>query len=182
MWEEVLFQQLENSNHPMHIIQDNDEESLENWEVSERYLPLCFASIHFIKDNFHAIRNQQSLSFNFEVETDSEILEQVVYEKSSPKTTDEIIYDIKPSPAPDLQPPNAIEGQIIDEGLEAETYDLMMQEDSLPLCFEAFQFVKKNFRNISKRKVEQSVECHADTSQQYFQVYYDPIAHVLDDV
>ena len=40
--------------------------------------------------------------------------------------TDEIILDTKPSLAQDLQPLNVIEGQIIDEGLEAETYDLMM--------------------------------------------------------
>ena len=62
----------------MHIIQDSDEESLENFKVSEGSLPLFFASIQFIKDNIHAIRNQQSLSFNVEVETDSEILGKVV--------------------------------------------------------------------------------------------------------
>ena len=118
----------------MHIIQDSDEESLENWEVSERSLPLCFASIQFIKDNFH--RNQQPLSFNVEVETDSEILEQGFYEKSSLETTDEIICDIKSSLAPNWQPPNAIEGKITDEGSEAGTYDLMMQEGFVPLCFE----------------------------------------------
>ena len=75
----------------MHIIQDSDEESLENWEVSGGSLPLCFASIQFIKDNFHAIRDQQSLSFNIEVEIDGEIPGQVINEKSSPKTIDEII-------------------------------------------------------------------------------------------
>ena len=125
-----------------------------NWEVSEGSLPLCFASIQFIKDNFRVIGNQQSLSFDVEVETDSEIFEQVANEKSSPEMTGEIISDTKPSLAPDLQPPNTIEGEIIDERLEAETYDLMMQEDSVPFCFEAFQFIKQNLRNISKGKDE----------------------------
>ena len=63
---------------------------------------------------------------------------------------DEIFCDIKSSLAPDLQPPNTIEGQITDKGLEAETYDRMMQDDSVPLCFEAFQFLNQNFHNISK--------------------------------
>ena len=40
--------------------------------------------------------------------------------------------------ASDLQPPNTIEGHITDEGVEAEIHDLMMQEDSVPFCFEAF--------------------------------------------
>jgi len=47
------------------------------------------------------------------------IFEQVGNEKSSPETTDEIISDTKPSLAPDLQPPNEIEVQIIEEGVEA---------------------------------------------------------------
>lgn len=51
---------------------------------------------------------------------------------------DEIILDTKPSLAPYLQPPNTIEDQIIDEGMEAEIHDLMMQEDSVPFCFKAF--------------------------------------------
>ena len=42
LWEEVQFQQLENSDQLMHISYDSDEESLENFEVSEGYLPLFF--------------------------------------------------------------------------------------------------------------------------------------------
>jgi len=45
LWEEeVHFQQLEYSDQPMHISYDNDEESAENFEVSEGYLPFCFDS------------------------------------------------------------------------------------------------------------------------------------------
>ena len=66
--------------------------------------------MHGKSSNEQPIGNQQSLSLNVDDETDSEILEQVVYEKSSPETTEEIISDTKPSLALDLQPPNAIEG------------------------------------------------------------------------
>ena len=78
--------------------------------------------------------------------------------------TDKRISDTKPSLAPDLQPPNAMEGLITDEGVEAEIHNLLMQEDFVPFCFEAFQFIKKNLRNISKEK---DVGCHTvsmDTS------------------
>ena len=65
----------------------------------------------------------------------------------------------------------------------------MMQDDSVPLCFEAFHFLKENFHNISNVKDEQSVESHEvslepmeNRLQQSFQVFHDPIADVLDDI
>ena len=108
--------------------------------------------------NEQLVRNQQPLSFNVEDEIDNEILE---------------------------QPPNEIEGQIIDEGVEDEIHDLMMQENSIPFCFEAFHFIRQNLRKISQGKDEQLVGCHTvsrDTVQQSSQVFDDPIARVLDDV
>jgi len=94
---------------------------------------------------------------------------------------DEIILDMEP----DLQPPHTIQGQITDEGKAAEIHDLMMQEDSVPLCYEEFQFIRQNLRNISKEKDEQPIGCHTvsiNTSQQSPQVFDDPFAHVLDSV
>ena len=59
----------------------------------------------------------------------------------------------------------------------------MMQDDSIPFCFESFQFLKENLHSISSN--EQPVESHAISSkpienglQQYF---HDPIVDVLDD-
>lgn len=52
------------------------------------------------------------------------------------------------------------EGQITDEGVVAEIHDLIMQEDFVTFCFEAFQFIRQNPRNISKEKDEQPVGCH----------------------
>ena len=69
--------------------------------------------------------------------------------------------------------------------MKAEIHDLMMQEDSVPFCFEEFQFIKQNLRNISQEKDEKPVGCHTVsmyTSQQSSQVFDDPIARVLDDV
>ena len=43
---------------------DNDEESETNFEVSEGSLPFCFDSFQFIRDNYHAIRNQMSTSLD----------------------------------------------------------------------------------------------------------------------
>ena len=94
MWEEVQFQQLENSDHPMHISYDSDEESLENLEVSEGSLPLCFTSFQFIRDNFHTIRNQHYFSFDVEVKVYNELLKKVANEKPSPEIVEEIMQRI----------------------------------------------------------------------------------------
>jgi len=121
--------------------------------------------LHSKSSNEQPITNQQSLSVNVEDETDNKILGQPA--------------------ASDLQPPNETEGQITDEVVEDEIHDLMMQEDSIPFCFETFQFIRQNLRKISQEKDEQLEGCHTfsmDTFQQYFQVFHDPIADVLDEV
>ena len=63
-----------------------------------------------------------------------------VNDKHYPELVEDIICDIESSLALDLQPPSPIAFQIADEGLEVETHDQMMQDDSVPLCFKAFQF------------------------------------------
>ena len=118
----------------MHISYGSKNESAENLEVSEGYFPLCFTLFQFIRDNFHAILNQQSLSFDLDNQKGNEILDQ-------------------DSSALDLQPPNSIEFKIAYEGLEVETYDQMMQDDSVPLCFEEFQFLKENFCKSLKQRM-----------------------------
>lgn len=65
LWaEEVHFQQLKYNDQPSHISYGSDEESAANFEVSEGSLPLCFDSFQFIRDNYHAIRNQMSTSLD----------------------------------------------------------------------------------------------------------------------
>ena len=117
LWkEEVHFQQLEYSDQSMHISYDSDEESASNFYVSEGSFPFCFDSFQFIKDNFHAIRNQLSTSPNLDhLEGNENLVQDFSY--------------------PDLQPPNAIDCQVADEAMEAGTYDQMIQDDSVPFCF-----------------------------------------------
>jgi len=46
---EIQFQQLENSDHLIHVSYESEEESAENLEISEASLPLCFESFQFLK-------------------------------------------------------------------------------------------------------------------------------------
>ena len=148
----------------MHISYDIDEESAAKFEVSEGSLPFCFDSFQFIKDNYHAIRNQMSTSLDL----------------NHLERKENFVQDFSYS---DLQPPNAIGCQVADESME------MIQEDSLPFCFESFQFLKGNFHSPSSVKNEQHVGNHIITMepienglQQSFQIFHDPIADVLDEV
>ena len=42
----------------------------------------------------------------------------------------------------DFQPSKAIDFQVADEDMEAGTCDQMIQGDSVPFCFESFQFLR----------------------------------------
>ena len=88
----------------MHISYGSEEESAANFEVSEGSFPFCFTSFQFIRDNFRAIRNQLSISFDLDHLEGNEIL----------------IQDFSYR---DLQPLNAIDCQVLNENLEAEIYD-----------------------------------------------------------
>ena len=50
---EIQFQQLENSDDFIHINYESEEESSENFEISEASLPLCFESFHFLKEMWY---------------------------------------------------------------------------------------------------------------------------------
>ena len=71
--------------------------------------------------------------------------------------------------------------------MEVGTY--ARQDDSIPFCFESFQFLKRKLYSTSSVKNEQHVGNHVITLepienglQQSFQVFHDPIADVLDEV
>lgn len=131
--EEVRLQQLEYSDQPRHISYGNDEESATNFEVSEGSLPLCFDSCQFTRDNFHAIRHQLSTNLDLDpLEGDENFVPDFFYSK--------------------FQPPNAINSQVVHEDIEVGLYDQMIQEDSLPLCFESFQFLRGKLRSKSSNE------------------------------
>ena len=156
--EGIQFQQLENSDHPIDISYECEEESVENLEISEGSLPLYFASFQFIKDNFNAIKNQQSLGIFIDNKEDNETLDQ-----------DSLVSQ--------LQLSNSI-----------EMPNQMTKESSIPLCFGAFQVLKEIFYNIFKAKDDKPIEIYEvpfeptyNKLQQSFQVLYDPIDDRLDD-
>ena len=72
----VQVQQLESSDQLLHFSYEVEEESVENFEVSECSLPFCFSSFQFIRDNCRAIRNQPSISFDLDHLEGNEILVQ----------------------------------------------------------------------------------------------------------
>ena len=152
----------------MHISYDSDEESLENLELSEGSLPLCFISFEFIRDNFHAIINQHSLSFDLDNQEDNQKIYQTlplcfssfekirenykqsdkrvvntINDKTSLEIVEEIICDKESSLDLDLQPSNAIECQVADEGLEIDNKRrgvvLLSKKYLLPKCAPAHQ-------------------------------------------
>ena len=45
-------------------------------EICKDYLPLCFASFQFIRDNYQAITNQQYLGILIENKEDNETIDQ----------------------------------------------------------------------------------------------------------
>ena len=157
----VQIQQLESSDQLVHFSYEEEEESVENFETSEGTLPFCFESFQFIRDNYHAIRNQVSTSFVIDHLEDNQIFAQY----SSPLV---------------LQPLNATEYQIVDEDLEVATYDQKIQVDSLLLCFESSE--------LFKEKEEQHVQICQILSepmrnklQVSFHVLYNPSADRLND-
>ena len=101
---EIQVQQLERSDHLIHFSNEDEEESAENFEISEGTLPFCFASFQFIRDNCHTIRKQMSTSLGINCLEGNQIFVQ------------KLSYL-------DLQPQNAIKCQVAKEDLEAGTYD-----------------------------------------------------------
>ena len=96
-------------------------------------MPFCFDSCQFIRDNFHAIRNQLSPSLDLNhLESNENLVQDLSY--------------------PELQPLNAFDCQVADEGMEVDTYDQMIQEGSLPFCFESFQFLKGRLHSKSSNE------------------------------
>jgi len=155
--EEMQFQQIEDSDQPIQISHESEEGRAENVEISEDSLPLCFASFQFIRENYHAINNQQSLGIVIDNKEDNETIDQ-----------DFSVSQLQLS-------------------VPIEINDQMTQESSIPLFFEPFQLLKEMWYNIFKEKNGKLVEvyevpwnfiCHR--FQQFSQDFQDPIADMLN--
>ena len=81
-----------------------------------------------------------------------------------------------------LQPLSYIDFQIPDESLEPEIEYELIQNNSVPLSFNSFQFLKNNREYVLKDKHIENQEVLVEPMQQSSQFLQDPISDVLDDL
>jgi hypothetical protein len=72
--------------------------------------------------------------------------------------------------------------QILDESLNPETNYELIQNNSVPLSFNSFQFLKKNLKYMLKDKHTENKKVSVEPMQQSFQFLQDPISDVLDEL
>lgn len=159
--EESQLQQLKYDNQPVHINYDNNEENAKNSQVSERSLPLCLASLQFLREIYK--------------QADQQVVSNMMG-KLSYELVEDVICDMEAVLAPKLQPLSYIDFQTTDE---------LMQHNFVPSSFGSFQFLKKNAANISEARASKPIENYEvslEPMQQSSQFLQDPIADVLDDL
>jgi hypothetical protein len=79
-----------------------------------------------------------------------------------------------------LQPLTYFDFQIPDESLKPETNYELIQNNSVPLCFNSFRFLKMNLEYMLEDKHTEKKEVLVEPMQQSFQFLQDPISDVLD--
>jgi hypothetical protein len=150
-------------NQSVHGNYDSNDQSAENLRVSGNTLPLCFSSFQFLKRNSRPVVNSEDKKF-------------------SDQSVEDTIVDMEVVLNPDLQPLTYFDFQIPDERLKPETNYELDQNNSVPLCFNSFQFLKKNLEYMLKDKHTENQEVSVEPMQQSFQFLQDPISDVLDDL
>jgi hypothetical protein len=120
----------------------------------ERSLPLCFSSFQFLRENYKQIVNSR----------DGEC---------SDESVGDVIDDIEVVLDPNLQPLSYI---------DLQTKDELMHYNSIPLTFNSFQFLKKNFNHVMDDKHTENQEFVLEPIKQSSQSMQDPIVDVLDDL
>ena len=83
---------------------------------------------------------------------------------------------------PVSQPSTYIDFQILDDSLEPEENFELIQNNSIPLCFNSFQILKETLGQVLKDKYIKSQEISFESMQQSCQSFQDPIADQLDDL
>jgi hypothetical protein len=161
-WQEEDQLQLRYGNQPLHNNHDSDEENVENFRVREKYFPLCFSSFQFLKRNSRPVVNSEDKKF-------------------SDQSVEDAIVDMKAFLNPELQPLTDFDFQILDERLKLETNYELIQNKSVPLCFNSFQFLKNNLEYMLKDKHIESQNPSCESMKQSCKSFQDPIAAILDD-
>jgi hypothetical protein len=160
-WQEGDHLQFRCDNQPMHNSHDSDEEETENLRVSEDTLPLCFSSFQFLKRNSRSVVNSED-------------------KNSSDQSIDDAIKDMEVVLNPESQHFPYFDFQISDERLKPEANSELIQNNSVPLCFNSFQILKETLGQVLKDKYIKGQEISFESMQQSCQSFQDPIADRLD--
>jgi hypothetical protein len=160
-WQEGDHLQFRCDNHPVHNSHDSDEEETENLRVSEDTLPLCFSSFQFLKRNSRSVVNSED-------------------KNSSDQSIDDAIKDMEAVLNPESQHLPYFDFQISDERLKPEANSELIQNNSVPLCFNSFQILKETLGQVLKDKYIKGQEISFESMQQSCQSFQDPIADRLD--
>jgi hypothetical protein len=161
-WKEGDRLQFRCENHPMHNSHDSDEEETENFREREKSFPLCISSFQFLRGNCKQVVNSREGEFSNQLGEYASVGVEAVLN-------------------PELQPFTYFDFQISDERLNPEANSQLIQNISVPLCFDSFQFLKRNLEYILKDKYTENQEVAMEPMQQSVQVLQDPISDVLDD-
>jgi hypothetical protein len=95
---------------------------------------------------------------------------------------EDAIKDVEVVLNPELQPFTYFDFQISNESLKPETNYELIQNNSVPLCFNSFQILKETLEQVLKDKYIKSQEISFESMQQSCQSFQDPIADRLDDL
>jgi hypothetical protein len=103
-------------------------------------------------------------------------------EECSDHSVEDVIEDMEVVLDPELHPLSYIDFQFPDESLEPETEYELTQNNSVPLSFNSFQFLKKNFNHVMDDKHTEDQEFSVEPMQQISQFLQDPVVDFLDDL
>jgi hypothetical protein len=93
---------------------------------------------------------------------------------------EDVSVDVEVVLNPELQHFTYFDFQIPNESLKPETNYELIQNNSVPLCFNSFQFLKKNLEYMLKDKYIKGQEISFESMQQSCQSFQDPIVDRLD--
>jgi hypothetical protein len=160
-WQEGDHLQFRCDNQPVHNSHDSKEECAENVKVSEDTLSLCCSSCQFLRRNSRSVVSSRD-------------------EISSDQSIDDTLKDMEVVLNPVSQPLTYIDFQILDDSLEPEANSELIQNNSVPVCFNSFQMLKETLGQELKDKNIKGQEISFESVQQSGQSFQDPIADQLD--
>jgi hypothetical protein len=158
-WEEEDHLQSQQDNQSIHGNYDNYDHIATNFQESEDFLPLCFASL--LRKHYKQIANSKN-------------------EECSNELGQENRGDIEVVADSEVHPLSLCATQNSDENTKPRTGNELIHFDSLPLCFNSFPTLKGNLGHILVEYYSVSHEMPSGQIPQSSKIFYDPIANMLD--